>query len=259
MIETRPIHEQLLTLCLRDLEDGRLQPGDSFPSERDLSLRHGVSRATANKVLAHLRGTGHLEHRRGIGCFVAERPSLFASLRQLESFTAFARSHGLHPETQVCEFERPATVSPKVRQALKLSAADTVIRVKRLRLLNGDPVILEERFLPAHRFPRLHPRELEGSFFQLCQEKYGLHPGGEEITCRAELPPPELDGSGPVLFIRGTGFDAEGAPLWVQRLQYRGDRFELIGSSHPSSPFPRIQLGYRAPAAIHPPSQKEHS
>lgn len=259
MIDTRPIHEQLLAICLRDLEDGRMQPGDSFPSERDLALRHRVSRATANKVLAHLRGTGHLEHRRGIGCFVAERPSLFASLRQLESFTAFARSHGLNPETRVCGFERPAAVSRTVRQALELSPAAPVIRIKRLRILDGDPVILEERFLPARRFPRLHPRELEGSFFQLCQEKYGLQAGGEEITCRAELPPPELDGSGPVLFIRGTGFDAEGAPLWVQRLQYRGDRFELIGSSHPSSPFPRIQLGYRAPSAIHLPSQKEPS
>ncbi len=84
--ETRPIHEQLIRLCQEELEAGRWQPGQQFPSSV-ICARHGVSRATANKVLSKLASEGWLEMRKGIGCFVAERPTLFTSLRRIESFT----------------------------------------------------------------------------------------------------------------------------------------------------------------------------
>ena len=250
MIETRPVYEQVLEVCLQELAEEAFHAGDPFPSERELAARHGVSRATANKVLARLRGIGHLEHRRGIGCFVAERPSVFASLRQMESFTSFAESHGMTPSTEVLAFERSAPVDPGIREDLHLSASAKVVRIQRLRLLNDEPVIVEERFLPAKKYPRLKASDVDHSFYQLCQERYRLSLAGEQLSCRPELPPLELDGSGPALCIRGIGFDPDNQPLWTTRLCYRGDRFELIGSNTPADSYPTLRLGYRATSEL---------
>ncbi len=242
--ETRPIHEQLIRLCQEELGAGRWQPGQQFPSERELSARHGVSRATANKVLSKLASEGWLEMRKGIGCFVAERPTLFTSLRRIESFTVFATEQGYRPTTRLVELESRHAASDIVSAALGLPPGGRVISMKRLRLIDNEPVILEERWLPAALYPRLARRELEGSFYQLCRERYGLIVQREEAEVRAAIAPPwpGVSWAAPALRLEGVGFDGGGQPLWYQVLHYRGDRFTLSNVVDSAAAVPRLAL-----------------
>jgi DNA-binding GntR family transcriptional regulator len=246
--EPPTIHERLIRLCQEELAAGLWQPGQQFPSERDLAGRHGVSRATANKVLSKLASEGWLEMRKGIGCFVAERPTLFTSLRRIESFTVFATEQGYRPSTRLVELESRHVASDAVSAALGVLPGGRVIYMKRLRLIDGEPVILEERWLPAALYPRLGRRELEGSFYQLCRERYGLIVQREEAEVRAAIAPawPGVSWAAPALRLEGIGFDGQGQPLWYQVLYYRGDRFTLSNVVDSAAAVPRLALNLDA-------------
>lgn len=53
--------------------EGRLKPGDRLPSERDLSVQLGVSRASLREAIHKLAARGMLQSRRGGGTFVTDR------------------------------------------------------------------------------------------------------------------------------------------------------------------------------------------
>lgn len=245
-IETRSVHEQLIKLCQEGLAAGRWRAGQQFPSERELAAQHGISRATANKVLAKLASEGWLEMRKGIGCFVAERPTLFTSLRRIESFTDFASEQGYRPSTRLVEFQPRHDAPEAIRAALQVKPAGRVIFMRRLRLIDGEPVILEDRWLPAALYPRLGARGLEGSFYQLCRERYGLTVQREEAEVRAALAPawPGVNWSGPALRLEGLGFDGGRRALWYQILHYHGGRFTLSNVVDSAAGIPRLALNF---------------
>jgi DNA-binding GntR family transcriptional regulator len=247
MIETRSVHEQLIGICLQDLAAGSWQPGEQFPSERELASRYGISRATANKVLAKLVSEGWLEMRKGIGCFVAERPTLFTSLRRIESFTDFASEQGHRPSTKVIELQLRSNPSSAVRAALKVGPAERVIFMRRLRLLDDEPVIMEERWLPGVLYPRLNAKDLAGSFYQTCRERYGLTVQREEMEVRAEVAQewPGVRWTAPALRLEGIGFDADHRALWYQVLHYHGERFTLSNVVDNAAAVPRLELNFR--------------
>lgn len=246
-IETRSVHEQLISICQEELASDRLKEGDQFPSERELAARHGISRATANKVLAKLVSEGWLHMRKGIGCFVAERPTLFTSLRRIESFTDFARNQGYKPSTKLLDFQLRNTPPDKVRAALRVGTSGRVIFMRRLRLIEGEAVILESRWLPAALYPRLGARMLEGSFYQLCRERFGLVVQREEADIRAVSAPswPGVDWSEPALRLEGMGSDSLDRPLWYQVLHYHGGRFSLNNVVNSASAVPHLALNFQ--------------
>lgn len=249
MSTTPSVHQQLLEQLQAGLAEGQWQAGERFPSERELASQHNISRATANKVLARLISEGWIVYQKGIGCFVAERPTLFASLRQMESFTAFARAQGFKPSTEVVTFRPPRSVEAPILNALQVTKTVDLRFLQRRRRVNGEVVIFEERWLPAARYPNLQPADLEGSFYELCRKRYELTIEREEAEVRAVHVKEALTGwSGPSLCLTGTGYDDADKPLWFQRLHYRGDRFVLGNTIARQAAFPQFSLQLSSPA-----------
>jgi GntR family transcriptional regulator, transcriptional repressor for pyruvate dehydrogenase complex len=56
------------------IESGALSPGDRLPTERELSLAHGVSRTVVREAVHQLKSRGLLLSRQGSGVFVAPAP-----------------------------------------------------------------------------------------------------------------------------------------------------------------------------------------
>ena len=55
-----------------DIEEGRLAPGDLLPTERDLSAKYGVARATVKQALVWLEQLGLIETKHGVGSRVRD-------------------------------------------------------------------------------------------------------------------------------------------------------------------------------------------
>jgi GntR family transcriptional regulator, transcriptional repressor for pyruvate dehydrogenase complex len=65
---------QLVEFVRREIEAGRLGPGDRLPPERELAQKMGVSRPTLRSGLRTLQAMGIINARRGAGTFIVEGP-----------------------------------------------------------------------------------------------------------------------------------------------------------------------------------------
>lgn len=227
-----PIHQQLADLCRQAIEQGDYGPGERFASERELAERFEVSRATANKVISALVTGGLLEVKKGLGTRVINRPTLFASLGGMNSFTEAARAQGHEPSTEVLVFRRlkGRAVPKRVREGLE---TDSVFYLERLRLADGIPMILEYRWVAEALASGLAAADVSDSFYHLLERKFGLMMTGERHTISAVVVDAEQqrlfrsDGPMPALLVEGVGFVKKRTPLWYQRLYYHGEHYEL--------------------------------
>ena len=67
----RSLVKQLKDLILEQIRTGKLAPGDKVPSERELTLLYGVSRATARNTILGLANDGLVTRTVGSGTYVA--------------------------------------------------------------------------------------------------------------------------------------------------------------------------------------------
>ena len=107
-----PVYQQLNVLLRDLLRKGEFRPGDRFLTERQVSDRFGVSRATANKALSNLVSEGLLEFRAGVGTFVRGM-ALHYDADSLVSFTETAAAAGMAPATQVRAFSHLSAARPR--------------------------------------------------------------------------------------------------------------------------------------------------
>lgn len=68
---TVPIAQLVCSRLERLILDGGMSPGDKIPSERQLSVRLGVSRSIVREALHELHGRGVIETQHGRGSFVS--------------------------------------------------------------------------------------------------------------------------------------------------------------------------------------------
>jgi GntR family transcriptional regulator len=229
-----PMYQQLNQL-LRSLVGSQEFPvGGQFLTERQISERFQVSRATANKALSNLVSEGLLTFRKGVGTFVRPR-SLDYNLRALVSFTDEVIAAGKLPETRVLRFEEvtASKASDGVAHALQASQQDRLWYLERLRLADGLPVILERRHIATRYCPRLNAKDLEGSLYKVWKERYHLEVEGAEETIRAvsirraeaTLLGTRQNAAG--LLITSVGYLVGHEPLWFEKTLYRGDAYEF--------------------------------
>ena len=142
-----PLYAQLAGV-LRELITGEdLGPGSRLPSEPELVARYGVSRATSAKALDVLEREGLVQREQGRGTFVRdtilERP-----LPELTSFTEHVTKAGYEPGQRLLSVER-VRAEKAGSLASQFEADLEVVVVRRVRLVDGEPVGLHRTVLPA--------------------------------------------------------------------------------------------------------------
>ena len=140
------------------------------------------------------------------------------------------QTRGLDPETRLIA-ARPEAAGEAVATALGLELGSPTLYLERLRLADGEPLLLEQVHLPAERFPGLLASDLEGgSLYDLLTERYGVRVARarealEPVLLRARearllgRPP-----GSPALLIEGIASTIEGTPIEFGRTFVRGDR-----------------------------------
>lgn len=228
----QPIYQQLNEALRSLLGSGEFKSGAQFLTERQVSERFEVSRATANKALSNLVSEGILEFKKGIGTFVRGGVLDF-DLRSLVSFTGKASAAGKRPATRVLEFDRRtgATIARSVADALKVRGTDGVYVIARLRLADGVPVILERRHVVEAHCPGLKRADLAESLYGLWTQRYKLEIAGADQTIRAAAVRGDdakrlgVPAGAAGLVVRSLGWLRGDQPLWWERTIYRGDAY----------------------------------
>ena len=103
----QPLYLRVYRLIADEIASGSLGPGDRLPSERELTERLGVSRATVRRALGELAMDGLVEASAGRGSFVSTGP-LVEPPNALLSFTELGNRHGLKATARVLRLDSPA-------------------------------------------------------------------------------------------------------------------------------------------------------
>ena len=155
-----PLHHQVYLDLRAALDAGEWRPGDQLPPERELAERYGCSLITVRRALDELAREQRLERTRGRGTFVLAAAHRARPRRAHMTFTEEMQRRGLDPETRLIA-ARPESAGETVAAALGLEPGSPTLYLERLRLADGEPLLLEQVHLPGRAVPgpaRVRPR-----------------------------------------------------------------------------------------------------
>lgn len=170
-----PLYE-LIEQNLRDLIlHGQLESGDPIPSELDLVASYGVSRMTLRRALENLARQGWIVRRQGVGTF-AHKPTITRIAPSKLSFTEQMRSIGRTPSSRLISL-KVISAPHEVASYLKLHQGDPVVEIIRVRLADGEPILLENTHLSQKRFPGLENALFleSSSLYETLRTQYGIN------------------------------------------------------------------------------------
>ncbi|MBS1369458.1 MAG: GntR family transcriptional regulator [Lentisphaeria bacterium] len=169
-----PIHRQLAEYLAQQIRAGMLKPGDRMLAENEMARLLGVCRTTVRAALDHLVADGRLLRQRGRGSFIAE-PRLRRTVSCLYNFTESMRESGVEPSSEVLRCE---VISADERTSEKLQLRENnrkIFLLKRLRLADGQPLLLETSRIPYYLCPGIETNHFSGlSLYTVLRSRYGL-------------------------------------------------------------------------------------
>jgi GntR family transcriptional regulator len=150
--ERLPLYQRLRDQLAEQIANNRWRPGEAIPTEAALSSEYCLSTGTVRKAIDMLVAENILERQQGRGTYI-RRPQFESSLFRFFRFQTAAGERKV-PQSRILSIE-PMSAPSAVSQALGLIPDAPVIRIIRLRLLDAQPVLAEEIWLPRVQFQAL--------------------------------------------------------------------------------------------------------
>ncbi|MBA2175040.1 GntR family transcriptional regulator [Halobacillus locisalis] len=166
-----PLYRRIAQQIKKEIESGQWKQGDSIPAELHLSEKYEASRVTVRQAIKVLVEEGLLEKIQGSGTYVKEQ-KIEHNIFELISFTEEMRSLSKEPVNRVLDFQ---LIHPPdhVQRKLKLSDNEKVFYVRRQRLVDEVPYVLEDTYLPVNLFPNLSYQIMTGSKYDYIEKEVG--------------------------------------------------------------------------------------
>ena len=225
-----PLHARIRDELRGLITRGVFAPRQRLDSEAQLMKRYGVSRITVRQALQTLEQQGLIVKVAGKGSFVApERPS--QDLTQLQGLAeAMAPlGHVIRNRVLAVRHER---ADEGVAKRLGLSVGEPVVHLRRVRMVDGEPLSLDLTWLPAAEGERVAQGDLvRRDVFALLEEELGFPLGHADLSIDAVVADADLaDELGvtvghPLLRIERLTHTATGRPIDCETLYCRAERF----------------------------------
>lgn len=167
----KPLYRQVRDTLIRRMVDGVWAPGEPLPSEMQLAADLGVSQGTVRKALDEMASENLVVRRQGRGTFVARHDED----RILFQFFKLVANDGTRhfPDSRVLSIGK-AKASAAEAEMLRLDRGDRVVRIRRVRMVDAVPLLVESLTLPDGLFPGLTEKELPNNLYGLYSARYGI-------------------------------------------------------------------------------------
>jgi len=210
---------------------GRSGPGTSLAPERDLATQLGVSRPTVRAAVEELVRSGLLVRQHGKGTFTSPH-------KVTQEMSGSADGLAVPPAggdwtSRVVRFTT-APAGPQRAARFGIAPDEPVLRITRVRDVDGSPMSIEQLELPADLVPGLLPQDMEsGNFYRLLRERFRVVVSDAVQTLEPAVTNPEqaelLDVPvyAPILQVERTTRDTAGRIVELAHAVYRGDRYRI--------------------------------
>ncbi|MBE7009034.1 MAG: GntR family transcriptional regulator [Ruminococcaceae bacterium] len=219
---------QLRETLRSGIEEGKYPPGTALPSESELAGRFGCERSVVHNALDALTREGLLKCVPGKGTFVLGR-KVERNLDELQGFTQTMLDENVTPSSKIIS-RQSRKAGMKYSLMFGIRPDDEVHYIKRLCCADGEPISLEDIFIPRYVVPKLAGIDL--SVFSVY-EVYGMY-GIKLVQARQTLDIVHLeqadvrllgiDPSLPVLLFQCVTYDDMGRAIEFNRNFVRGDK-----------------------------------
>lgn len=226
-----PLHAQIKGVLRARILDGTHAPLSQLPSESELGAQFCASRITVRQALADLQREGLIYARQGKGTFVS-RPKAFQNVSTLMGFAESMTALGHEVLNQLLDL-RHIEADAQVAARLELAQGAGVTEIRRVRLLDREPVSLEITYVPEALGRKLAQADLTTrDIFLIIEHEGGLALGHADLKIDATLADAELASAlctsegAPVLRIERLTHDARGRPVDFEYLYFRAETFQ---------------------------------
>jgi GntR family transcriptional regulator len=226
-----PLHARIKTTLRTRILEGIYPALSQLPSESELGAAFGVSRITVRQALGDLQKEGLIYTLQGKGSFVA-RPKAFQNVTSLMGFAESMSAMGHEVVNRLLDLRTVAATASVGRQ-LRLAEGTLVTEIRRVRLLDREPVSLEVTYVPEALGRKLAQADLvTRDIFLIIENECALPLGHAELKIDATLADADLahalgmsEGAA-VLRIERLTHDTRGRPIDFEHLYFRADTFQ---------------------------------
>jgi len=225
-----PLYYQLETILRKKIVAGEFTPGDLFPGEEALATAYGVSRVTVRQALYCLEKDGLISRKRGKGTFVSEKLGSVAPPK-LTGFIEDLISMGIRTSVKVidiCMVEAPEII----KERLRLTEMRQVLRVEKVRLIEGSPFSHVLNYLPPDIGQKIKPDDFAlKPLLMILEENFGIRPAQAIQTIEATIADSlvasllEIRVGDPLLKVERVVFDVNEKPVEYVSSLYRADKY----------------------------------
>jgi GntR family transcriptional regulator len=194
-----------------------------LPPEPVLCAEYGVSRITLRRAVDGLVADGHLVREQGRGTYVT-RPGIRHEYREsfvhrIAGFSSVMSETGAQVGTSVLT-QQVVVAPPSVAAELRLSPADDVVELVRLRSVDGAPNHVAHTYLPESLFPKSADQDFsEGSLYEYLRREYAADLAHARVVVDVDTAAPDeaellqVVAGSPLLVVRTTVRDRADHPL----------------------------------------------
>jgi GntR family transcriptional regulator len=228
-----PLYAQVEEVLASSIADGTLSPGTRLPAEHSLIERFAVSRTTIREAVQNLIRRGLVEIQRGKGTFVTQ-PKIYQELTKLTGFVEDMQLLGRQASARLVGHEI-VHADQAVSRQLGLPLGTLVVRIRRVRLADNQPLSFDETYLPREIGEKIVQNDLEAEpIFSLLEEKYDTPLTEAEYRLEAVSADPvvadalRINAGSPIFLIERTSYTEGQRPVDYEKLHYRGDQIQFV-------------------------------
>ncbi|HYC05610.1 MAG TPA: GntR family transcriptional regulator [Azospirillaceae bacterium] len=181
-----PLYHQLYVILREKILNGTFAYGDQLPSEHELSREFNVSRITVKRALDDLAAARLVVRQRGRGTHVTHQYQPQAVKAPLGGLIDSLTAYGRKTAATLLEFGRE-TPPPHIAHALNLGVRSPVLRVVRVRSMDGVPFSHLTSYTVSRVGDRFTRADFEGTLRLAVFEGAGVKIKGARQTLSATL------------------------------------------------------------------------
>lgn len=175
-----PKYEEIANI-LRERIRSKEYPPDSFlPNQVDLVKEFGASRMTIKKAINILAMEGLVYSQRGSGTKILNHPFMqkdTSPANEYEGLSLQMKRRNRSLKSQIIHFDVEFP-NQYIQERLMIDAEQPVYNIHRLRILDGEPYVLEHTFMPVHLVPGLKKEHLLASIYDHLHQEFNVHFAG---------------------------------------------------------------------------------